>query len=291
MQTLDRVALAAAVEADRRAGRTIGLVPTMGFLHDGHLSLIRRARSENDRVVLTIFVNPLQFGPSEDFEHYPRDLERDLRIAAEGGVDHVFSPAVEDLYPGGDLATRIDVGRIGDVIEGALRPGHFGGVATVCLKLFNLTRPHRAYFGRKDAQQLAVIRQVVADLDVPVDVVACPTVREPDGLAMSSRNVYLDPAQRAAAPVLARALRSAQEAAGAGERSAARLRTLIESIVASEPSVRLQYVEVVNPDSFEPIDAVVGTATVALAAVIGTTRLIDNMDIEVAPSVGTGKPA
>jgi pantoate--beta-alanine ligase len=291
VETLDRTALAAAVEADRCAGRTIGLVPTMGFLHEGHLSLIRRARRDNDRVVLTIFVNPLQFGPSEDFERYPRDLEGDLRLAAEGGVDYVFSPPVEDLYPRGDPATRIDVGRIGEVVEGALRPGHFGGVATVCLKLFNLTRPHRAYFGRKDAQQLAVIRQMVADLDVPVDVVACPTLREPDGLAMSSRNVYLDPAGRTAAPVLARALRSAQEAAAGGERSAARLRALIESVVASEPSVRLQYAEVVNPDSFEPIDAVMGKATVALAAVVGTTRLIDNVDIEVGPSVGTGKPA
>lgn len=287
MQTLDRAALDAAVEADRRAGRTIGLVPTMGFLHDGHLSLIRRARADNDRVVLTIFVNPLQFGASEDFERYPRDLERDLRVAAEGGVDYVFAPEVGDLYPGGDPATRVDVGRIGEIVEGALRPGHFSGVATVCLKLFNLTRPHRAYFGRKDAQQLAVIRQVVADLDVPVDIVACPTVREPDGLAMSSRNAYLDPAARAAAPVLARALRFAEEAAAAGERSAARLRTLIGSVVASEPSIRLQYVEVVNPASFEPIEAVEGRATVALAALVGSTRLIDNVGID----VGTGKPA
>jgi pantoate--beta-alanine ligase len=287
MQTLDRNALAHAVEADRRAGRTIGLVPTMGSLHEGHASLIRRARAESDRVVLTIFVNPLQFGPSEDFERYPRDLQRDLRMAAEGGVDYVFSPGVADLYPRGDPPTRIEVGRIGEIAEGTFRPGHFGGVATVCVKLFNLIRPHRAYFGRKDAQQLAVIRQVVADLDVPVEIVACPTVREPDGLAMSSRNAYLDSDARRAAPVLFRALRSVQEAAAAGERSAAALRSVVRSVVASEPSMRLEYVEVVNPASFEPMVEVEDRATVALAAVVGNTRLIDNVDID----VGTGKPA
>jgi len=286
VETLDRHALAAAVEADRHAGRTIGLVPTMGFLHEGHASLIRRARAESGRVVLTIFVNPLQFGPSEDFERYPRDLGRDLRVAADGGVDYVFSPEVADLYPKGDPATRIDVGRIGEIGEGAFRPGHFSGVATVCVKLFNLTRPHRAYFGRKDAQQLAVIRQVVADLDVPVEIVGCPTVREPDGLAMSSRNASLDPGARKAAPVLFQALRPAQEAAAAGERSAARLRSVIESVVAFEPSVHLEYAQVVKPASFEPMETVEARATVALAAVVGTTRLIDNVDIE--PSVGTG---
>jgi pantoate--beta-alanine ligase len=291
VQTLDRDGLAAAVEVDRRAGRTIGLVPTMGFLHEGHASLIRWARTETDRVVLTIFVNPLQFGPSEDFERYPRDLDHDLRVATDAGVDYVFSPEVADLYPKGAPATRIDVGRIGEIVEGASRPGHFSGVATVCVKLFNLTRPHRAYFGRKDAQQLAVIRQVVADLDVPVEIVACPTVREPDGLAMSSRNAYLDPGARKAAPVLFRALCLAQEAAAAGERSAARLRSLIASAVASEPSVHLEYAEVVNSASFEPMDTVEGQATVALAAVVGSTRLIDNVDTQVEPSVGTGKPA
>jgi pantoate--beta-alanine ligase len=287
VETPDRRALAAHVDQDRRAGRTIGLVPTMGSLHDGHRSLIRRARRENDRVVLSIFVNPLQFGPSEDFERYPRDLEGDLRLAAAEGVDYVFSPQARDLYPRGDPHTRVHVGRIGKVVEGAFRPGHFDGVATVCLKLFNLTRPHRAYFGRKDAQQLAVIRQMVADLDVDVEIVPCPTVRETDGLAMSSRNAYLDPASRAAAPVLARALAAAREAGAAGERSAARLQALVEEIVASEPGLRLQYVAVVDPASFEPVDTVEGGATVALAAFAGTTRLIDNEDID----VGTGTPA
>jgi pantoate--beta-alanine ligase len=298
VETLDRHALAVAIEADRRAGRTIGLVPTMGFLHEGHASLIRRARSENDRVVLTIFVNPLQFGPSEDFERYPRDLDHDLHVAVEGGVDYVFAPEVADLYPRGTPATRIDVGRIGEIVEGVARPGHFSGVATVCVKLFNLTRPHRAYFGRKDAQQLAVIQQVVADLDVPVHIVGCPTVREPDGLAMSSRNAYLGPDERMVAPVLYQALRAAQGAAAAGERSAAALRSRVRSVLTSDPPtdlrhlmqlVRLEYVEVVNSDSFEPTETVEGRATVALAAVVGSTRLIDNVDIE--PSVGTGKPA
>lgn len=294
MQTLDRDGLAAAVEADRCAGRTIGLVPTMGFLHEGHSSLIRQARAECDRVVLTIFVNPLQFGLSEDFDRYPRDLDRDLRIAAEGGVDYVFSPEVADLYPNGEPPTRIDVGPIGEIAEGAFRPGHFSGVATVCVKLFHLTSPHRAYFGRKDAQQLAVVRQVVADLDVPVEIVACPTVREPDGLAMSSRNAYLGPDARRAAPVLYRALRSAQEAAAAGERSADRLRGLVESVVASAnlgPLLRLQYVLVVNPASFEPMNTVKDHATVALAAMAGSTRLIDNVDVLLTPNVGTGQPA
>ncbi|MGH2721624.1 MAG: pantoate--beta-alanine ligase, partial [Actinomycetota bacterium] len=204
MQTLDRTALEAAVEGDRRAGRSIGLVPTMGFLHEGHASLLRRARAENDRVVLTIFVNPLQFGPGEDFERYPRDLEGDLRVAEAAGADYVFAPSTAEVYPHGAAATTVDVGRIGGIVEGAFRPGHFNGVATVCLKLFNICRPHRAYFGRKDAQQLAVVRQMVADLDVPVEVVSCETVREADGLAMSSRNAYLDPGARAAAAVLYR---------------------------------------------------------------------------------------
>jgi pantoate--beta-alanine ligase len=280
MQTPDRTALEAAVESDRRAGRSIGLVPTMGFLHEGHASLIRRARAENDRVILTIFVNPLQFGPSEDFERYPRDLERDLRIAGESGADHVFSPALADIYPRGDPATTVDVGRIGRIVEGAVRPGHFNGVATVCLKLFNICRPHRAYFGRKDAQQLAVIRQMVADLDVPIEIVPCETVREADGLAMSSRNSYLDPSARAAASVLSRALSAAQAAANAGQRDAAALRATVEGIVAAEPALELQYVQVVDPDSFEPLQTIGNRATVALAAVVGATRLIDNVGIE-----------
>jgi pantoate--beta-alanine ligase len=287
VQTLDPAGLAAAVEADRRAGRSVGFVPTMGFLHDGHRALIARARADNDRVVLSIFVNPLQFGPTEDFERYPRDLEGDLRLASEGGVDYVFAPATRELYPSGEPATRVDVGRIGEIVEGALRPGHFNGVATVCLKLFNLTRPHRAYFGRKDAQQLAVVRQMVADLDVPVEIVACDTVRERDGLAMSSRNDYLSPGDRAAAVVLARGLFAARDAAAEGERSATGLRNAVEAVVATERSVRLQYVEVVDPQTFEPLERVRGGAIVAVAAVVGTTRLIDNVDID----VGTGRPA
>jgi pantoate--beta-alanine ligase len=285
VQTLGRRALEAAVERDRRQGRSIGLVPTMGFLHEGHASLLRRARSENDRVVLTIFVNPLQFGPTEDFERYPRDPEGDLLIAGAAGVDYVFAPEVADLYPHGTPATTVDVGRIGEVVEGSFRPGHFNGVATVCLKLFHICRPHRAYFGRKDAQQLAVIRQVVADLDVPIDVVACETVRDDDGLAMSSRNSYLDPSARSAAAVLWRALTAARDLAAGGERDAAALRAAVERVVATEPAVRMQYVEVVDPATFEPVESVTGAATIALAALVGSTRLIDNVDI----NVGTGR--
>ena len=269
------------MERDRRAGRTIGLVPTMGFLHEGHVSLLRRARDENDRVILTIFVNPLQFGPTEDFERYPRDLAGDLRTAEAAGADYVFAPAVTEVYPHGTPATTVDVGRIGGIVEGAFRPGHFDGVATVCLKLFNICRPHRAYFGRKDAQQLAVVRQMVADLDVPLEVVGCETVREADGLAMSSRNAYLDPGARAAAAVLYRALAAARDLAGGGERSAAALRSAVEQVVATEPAMRLQYAAVVDPATFEPVQSVAGRATVALAALVGSTRLIDNMDIEV----------
>jgi pantoate--beta-alanine ligase len=287
VDVLDRGSLVAAVEDHRRAGRTIGLVPTMGYLHDGHLSLVRRARAENDRVVLTIFVNPLQFGPTEDLARYPRDLERDLRLATRAGVDHVFAPEVEELYPGGDIATRVTVGRIGEIVEGRFRPGHFDGVATVCLKLFNLVRPHRAYFGRKDAQQLAVVRRMVADLDVPVEIVGCATVREPDGLAMSSRNVYLDEAGRAAAVVLPKALVAARDAVASGERSASRIRALVEGLVSAAGPVELQYVDVVDPDTFENVDVIRERATIALAALVGTTRLIDNIDID----VGTGRPA
>lgn len=273
--------------ADRAGGRGVGFVPTMGFLHEGHLALIRRARRENDRVVVSVFVNRLQFGASEDFEHYPRDLARDAELAAGEGADYLFAPSAEEMYPRGELATRVEVGRIGEVVEGRFRPGHFSGVATVCVKLFNIVRPRRAYFGQKDAQQLAVIRQVVDDLGVPVEIVACPTVREADGLAMSSRNHYLDGPSRRAAAALPRALFAAREQALAGERAAKALRECVRRCLAEEPGLRLQYVEVVDPDSFEPIHTIGGRATIALAALVETTRLIDNVDID----VGTGPPA
>lgn len=270
-----------AVARDRRAGRTVGFVPTMGALHDGHLSLVWRAQVENERTLVSIFVNPLQFGPAEDFRRYPRDLERDLKLAEGAGADYVFAPPVEEMYPAGEPATRVEVGRIGEVAEGRFRPGHFSGVATVCVKLFSIAGADRVYFGRKDAQQLAVIRRVVRDLDIPLEVVACPTVREPDGLAMSSRNAYLDPEAREAAVALSRGLFSARELAAAGIAEAAALRSRVEEVVASEPGVRLQYADVFDPDAFEPLESVEGGAVIALAAVVGGTRLIDNVEVTI----------
>jgi len=212
-----------ACDAARSAGRTVGFVPTMGAFHDGHVSLMRRARDERDAVVVSIFVNPLQFGPGEDLSRYPRDEERDLSMARELGVDVVFAPTVEEMYPAGEPAVSVDPGPLGDRLEGAVRPGHFRGVATVVAKLFEVVGPSTAYFGEKDAQQLAVIRHMVRDLSFPIDVVGCPTVRELDGLAMSSRNAYLSPVQREAAGCLFLALSEAAEMARGGERDAARL--------------------------------------------------------------------
>ena len=236
---------------------TTGLVPTMGALHDGHRALLRAARAENDRVVMSLFVNPTQFAAGEDFDRYPRDELRDRRIADEEGVDEVFAPTVEQMYPAG-FSTRVEVGAVGERFEGAARPGHFAGVATVVLKLLHLVVPDRAYFGQKDAQQLAVVRRMVRDLDVPVDIRAVPTVREADGLALSSRNVYLDEAQRRRAASLQRAL-------AAGDKS------LVEGDV--------EYFDVVDPETFEPAEPRAGALRVA-AARFGTTRLIDNLVLE-----------
>jgi pantoate--beta-alanine ligase len=268
------------LEEDRAAGKTIGFVPTMGALHRGHMELIKLARQHNDRVVISIFVNPLQFGPSEDFESYPRDSEGDFAKAQQAGVDYLFEPSVEEMYPGGKLETRVEVSRIGEILEGHFRPGHFAGVATVCVKLFNIIGPDRAYFGEKDAQQLAVIRQVVRDLDLPVEIVGCPTVRDPDGLASSSRNLRLDSRSRKAATVLSRALFEAERRVLQGERSSAAIKRLVSGLVAKDPRVDLQYVEVVDPESFEPLEEIAGPATIALAAFVGRTRLIDNVTVE-----------
>jgi pantoate--beta-alanine ligase len=269
----------AAVAEARRHGTTLGFVPTMGFLHEGHLELVRRARRENDAVAVSIFVNPLQFGPREDLAAYPRDLEADRALLEEAGAAILFAPAVGEMYTAGAIETRVDVGRIGEVGEGRFRPGHFNGVATVCLKLFAIVGADRAYFGQKDAQQLAVIRRIVQDLDLPVEIVGCPTVREPDGLAMSSRNHYLDPIARRAAAVLPRALFAAASAARAGTRSAAALTAIVEGIVDAEPGVALQYVEVVDQGTFEPVDEVRGPAVLALAAFVGEARLMDNVEL------------
>lgn len=287
MNQVDAKALRLEIAHDRSSGKTIGFVPTMGALHEGHLALVRRAISENERVVVSIFVNPLQFGPRDDFAAYPRDLESDAAKASKAGVDYLFAPKVDEIYPRGAIDTRVDPGPIGEVLEGHFRPGFFTGVATVCVKLFNLVAPDRAYFGQKDAQQLAVVRQVVSDLDLPLEIVACPTVREPGGLAMSSRNAYLSKEDRVAALVLSRALFEAEKSARSGERDAAALERLVTDLIAKRPGVRLQYVEVVDPDTFQAIDEISDRAVVALAAFVGKARLIDNVQIDLTDQEGT----
>ena len=267
----------------RAAGKRVGFVPTMGFLHEGHASLMRRAREENDVVLVSIFVNPLQFGPSEDFEAYPRDLDRDLAVCAEAGVDLVLHPPVAEMYPE-PMTMSFSVGAIGNVLEGATRPGHFDGVATVVAKLFNIAGPCRAYFGEKDAQQLVVIRRLARQLNFPVEVAGCPTVREPDGLAMSSRNVYLGPEERKAAAVLNRALGEGASRIGAGERSSVAVVEAMERLVGDEPLAKLDYAVCVDPDTLgEPAD-LGGPVLLAVAAWVGKARLIDNVMVSPAPS-------
>jgi pantoate--beta-alanine ligase len=261
-----------------RAG-SVGFGPTMGYLHEGHLSLVRRARSENERVAASIFVNPAQFGPGDDLASYPRDLQRDLALLSDAGCDMTFTPSPGELYPSG-FQTWVEVGAVAEPLEGARRPGHFRGVATVVLKLFGIVQPTRAYFGQKDAQQLAVVRAMVRDLDVPVEVVGCPTVREADGLAMSSRNVYLGPEDRAAAPVLHRALLAAQAAWRAGERDAERLRQAMLGVLATEPRADVDYVSVAVPATMAELVAVRDGAVASLAVRIGPARLIDNVLLE-----------
>jgi pantoate--beta-alanine ligase len=258
------------------AGGSVGLVPTMGYLHAGHLSLVERARRENDRVAASLFVNPTQFGPSEDLARYPRDLERDTRLLEAAGCDLLFAPDAGEMYPPG-FETVVDAGSVSAPLEGARRPGHFRGVATVVLKLFGILQPDRAYFGQKDAQQLAVIKKMVRDLDVPVDVRACETVRETDGLAMSSRNVYLDAEERRVAPMLHRALQAGRERWAAGERNAEVLRETMRAALAGETRLRLDYVSVADPDTCKELQRVEGPALLSLAAAVGKARLIDNV--------------
>ena len=257
------------------AGR-VGLVPTMGYLHEGHLSLVRRARQECDHVVVSIFVNPTQFGPKEDLSKYPRDLDRDLSLLSPLGVDLVWMPTAEVMYPPG-YQTWVEVEAITRPLEGAMRPGHFRGVTTVVAKLFNAVQPHKAYFGQKDAQQAAVIRQMARDLSYPIEVVICPIVREPDGLAMSSRNVYLNPEQRKAATVLSRALRAAEDAYKDGERNAEKLRAKMKEVLAGEPLAEVQYVSCADYDTLEELDTLSGKALLSMAVFLGKTRLIDNL--------------
>jgi pantoate--beta-alanine ligase len=259
---------------------SIGLVPTMGYLHDGHLSLVSRARAENDRVAASLFVNPTQFGPHEDLSRYPRDVERDQALLAAAGCDLLFAPPVSEVYPSG-FSTTVDVGAVAEPLEGERRPGHFRGVATVVLKLFDIFQPDRAYFGEKDAQQLAVIRRLVKDLDVPVDVRPCPTVREADGLAMSSRNSYLNAEERRAAGILFRALGAAGQRFKSGEREAPMLRHAMSEVLQTEPLARVDYVALADPETFRPIEGVItGSALLLLAVRIGSTRLIDNLRVD-----------
>jgi pantoate--beta-alanine ligase len=248
----------------------------MGALHQGHLSLVRRARAECDHVVASLFVNPAQFGPGEDLARYPRDRPRDERLLEETGCDLLFAPPPEEMYPRG-FDTHVEPGAVAGPLEGERRPGHFRGVATVVLKLFHVVAPTRAFFGRKDAQQLAVIRKMAADLDLDVAVVPCETVREPDGLAMSSRNAYLSPGERAKAPVLQRALAAARERFRAGERDAATLRAAMLEVLAAEPLAATDYVSVADPLSLRELERAEPGALVSLAVRLGGTRLIDNL--------------
>ncbi len=258
---------------------TWGLVPTMGFLHEGHLSLVERARQENDHVGVSIFVNPTQFGPTEDLAAYPRDLAKDLRLLEELGVDLIWTPPVEEVYPQ-DFQTYVIVENVTKPLEGAARPTHFRGVATVVAKLFNVFQPDRAYFGQKDAQQVVVIKQMVRDLNFPLEIVVCPIVREQDGLAKSSRNVYLTPEQRAAAPVLYRALTTARNAWEKGERDGEHLRTIMLDVLCAEPLARVDYVSAADPRTLAELGQGTDGVLLSMAVRVGRARLIDNALLE-----------
>ena len=263
----------------KRQGKTVGLVPTMGYLHEGHLTLMRRARQEQGLVIATLFVNPLQFGPQEDYADYPRDLARDCELAESTGIDVLFAPAVDEMYPAGNgkTLTFVDVQKITASLCGASRPGHFRGVATVVTKLFNIAEADVAYFGQKDAQQVAVIRRMAEDLNMNVKIVAVPIVRESDGLAMSSRNKYLDSAQRQAALVLSRSLERAASLLAAGERDSSLIVATVRDLISQEPLAEIDYVSLVDPLTMEALDRVEARALLALAVKFGKTRLIDNM--------------
>jgi pantoate--beta-alanine ligase len=266
----------AACRAARRGGKRLGFVPTMGALHEGHLSLVRAARASCDAVAASIFVNPMQFGPNEDLAKYPRSFERDRELLAKEGVELLFAPSVEEMYPAGAV-TWVTVEGLSSKLDGRSRPGHFRGVTTVVAKLFHIVEPDAAFFGQKDAAQVAIVRRMVRDLNLPVEIVACPIVREPDGLAMSSRNAYLDPQQRKQALVLHRGLLQVKKSWEEGEREAGKLLTVGRDELSAEKSVRLDYLEIVDPDSLVPVENTAGGALVAVAAFVGLTRLIDNL--------------
>jgi pantoate--beta-alanine ligase len=269
--------LRARLEAARASGQSVGFVPTMGYLHDGHASLMAAARSDADVVVASIFVNPLQFGPTEDLAAYPRDLEGDTAVAEREGVDLLFVPSGEEMYPEGQVRTSISVGEVSEPLEGRARPTHFAGVATVVAKLFAIVGPCTAYFGEKDYQQVAVVRQMVRDLSIPVEVRACPTLREPDGLAMSSRNAYLTPEERAAAPVVHAALQVGRADIDAGERDPAKVRALMADLIVAEPLAELDYADVVDARTLQVVDPLEGELRLLAAVRFGKARLIDNI--------------
>ena len=267
------------VSAWKNEGLSIGFVPTMGYLHEGHQSLIRKSAEQNDRTVVSVFVNPIQFGPNEDLEAYPRDLERDKAAVEEAGGDLIFHPEPSEMYPD-HFTSFIDTTETTELLCGAVRPVHFRGVCTVVGKLFNIVLPDRAYFGQKDAQKLATIRRFVRDLNFPVEVIACPIVRESDGLAKSSRNTYLNPAERQAATILSKSLRLGREAIEKGERDARKVIAIITASLQSEPLARIDYVEVVDFENIQRVERIAGETLVAIAVYIGKTRLIDNFVIK-----------
>jgi pantoate--beta-alanine ligase len=270
--------------SDLRAARqllhgSVGLAPTMGYLHEGHLSLIRRAKAECESVVVSIFVNPSQFGANEDLSKYPRDLKRDLSLMEPLGVDLVWNPTAEIMYPTG-YQTWVEVESLTRPLEGAIRPAHFRGVTTIVTKLFNAVQPHKAYFGQKDAQQATVIQQMIYDLNFPIEMVICPTTREADGLAMSSRNQYLKGADRPAAAILFKALSAAKSAYAGGERNAKNLRNIVQEILATEPRAQIQYISCADYHTLSELDTVRGKSLLSLAVMVGKTRLIDNVILE-----------
>jgi len=274
LRTISSIAeMRSAIDGTRRP---LGFVPTMGALHAGHGRLMDEARAASASVVVSIFVNPIQFNQAEDFARYPRPLATDLAFCEARGVDIVFAPPVEEIYPRPPV-TFVEVGRVTDHMEGHFRPGHFRGVATVVLKLFEIVRPDRAFFGEKDAQQLAVIRRMVADLNLPVEIVGVPTVREPDGLALSSRNRHLNATERAVAPRLYQALEAAQQAIGAGERDATKVKAAALALLADDPLIRVEYLEIADLDEMQPVEHIDGPVRIAIAAWLGQTRLIDNV--------------
>ena len=260
----------------QQLAKSVGFVPTMGYFHEGHLTLVRQARAENPSVVVSIFVNPTQFGPHEDFNSYPRDPQRDLAMLEKEQVDIVFMPSVAEMYPP-QLSSWVEVGKVTEKLEGASRPGHFRGVTTVVAKLFNIVQPNKAYFGQKDAQQLVVIKKMVADLNMNLEIVAVPTAREPDGLAMSSRNTYLNPEERKAAVVLYQALSLAQKLWSQGEKDAERLRQEMKAFIQKQPLADIDYISIADAETLDELDTVSPPALVSLAVRIGKTRLIDNV--------------